>query len=113
MSNGWKPSITRLESLKEVADMGQSDYEESWAWIHFMLHSGPSIRETLVAYLADLRTNADAEPLSSRIDGTMLAATDRFSNYVASLNTFGWPDGSSAQGRHGRDQRTADASNLQ
>jgi len=26
LSNGWKPSMTRLEGLKEVSDMGQSDY---------------------------------------------------------------------------------------
>lgn len=110
MSNGWKPSITRLEGLTEVADMGQSDYEESWAWIHFMLHGDPAIRETLIGYLDDLRTTPNPEPLSNRLDDTMLAATDRFSNYVASLNTFGWPDGRSAERRHPRGNKTADTS---
>ena len=110
MSNGWKPSMTRLESLTEVADMGQSDYEESWAWIHFLLHGDPAVRQTLVDYLADLRTASNPEPLSSRLDETMLTANDRFASYVASLNTFGWPDGSSAEGRHPRGQKTADAS---
>jgi hypothetical protein len=110
MSNGWKPSITRLEGLTEVSDMGQSDYEESWAWIHFMLHGDPAIRETLIGYLADLRTTLNPEPLSNRLDETMLAATDRLANYVASLNTFGWPDGRSAERRHPRGDKTADTS---
>lgn len=107
MSNGWKPSMPRLESLKEVADMGQSDYEESWAWIHFMLHGDPAVRQVLIDYLADLRTTPNPEPLSHRLDETMLTATDRFSSYVASLNTFGWPDGRSAEGRHPRGNQTA------
>jgi hypothetical protein len=111
LTNGWKPSMNRLEGLTEVADMGQSDYEESWAWIHFLLHGDPAVRETLVNYLADLRTSVNPEPLSNRLDETMLTANDRFASYVASLNTFGWPDGSSAEGRHSRGQQTADASN--
>lgn len=110
MTNGWKPSMTRLEGLKEVADMGQSDYEESWAWIHFMLHADPAVRQVLIDYLADLRTTPNPEPLSNRLDETMLTATDRFSSYVASLNTFGWPDGRSAEGRHPRGNQTAAAS---
>jgi hypothetical protein len=110
MTNGWKPSMTRLESLTEVADMGQSDYEESWAWIHFLLHGDPAVRETLVSYLADLRTSVNPEPLSNRLDDTMLTVNDRFASYVASLNTFGWPDGSSAERRHSRGHQTADAS---
>lgn len=107
LSNGWKPSISRLESLQEVADMGQSDYEESWAWIHFMLHSDPAIRQTLIDYLTDLRTSLNPEPLSNRLDETMLTANDRFSSYVASLNTFGWPDGRSAERRHRRRPQVA------
>ncbi|NQV23674.1 MAG: hypothetical protein HQ518_04825 [Rhodopirellula sp.] len=110
LSNGWKPSMTRLEGLTEVADMGQSDYEESWAWIHFMLHGDPAVRQVLVNYLTDLRTIINPEPLSNRLDETMLTATDRFSSYVASLNTFGGPDGRSAAGRHPRGSQTADKS---
>lgn len=111
LSNGWKPSMTRLESLNEVADMGQSDYEESWAWIHFLLHGDPAVRQVLIDYLADLRTASNPEPLSNRLDESMLTANDRFASYVASLNTFGWPDGSSAEGRHPRGSKTADLSN--
>ena len=107
MSNGWRPSMTRLEGLEEVADMGQSDYEESWAWIHFMLHGDPAVRQILIDYLADLRTTLNPEPLSNRLDETMLTANDRFASYVASLNTFGWPDGRSAERRYPRGDGTA------
>jgi hypothetical protein len=89
LSNGWRPSITRLESLTEVSDMGQSDYEESWAWVHFMLHGDPTVRRTLIDYVADLSRTPDPDPLSKRLDQNMLVATDRFSSYLASLNTFG------------------------
>lgn len=112
LSNGWKPNLKRLESLREVADMGQSDYEESWAWIHFLLHGDPAVRQTLINYLANLRTTLNPEPLSNRLDETMLTADDRFASYVASLNTFGWPDGQSAESRHPRSRRDANVSDA-
>ena len=92
LTNGWRPDIIRLESLTEVSDMDQSDYEESWAWVHFMLHGDPTVKQTLIDYLADLRTTLNPEPLSNRLDASMLAATDRFSSYLGSLNTFGSPE---------------------
>jgi hypothetical protein len=112
LSNGWRPSMTRLEGLHEVSDMRQSDYEESWAWIHFMLHGDPGVRQTLIDYVADLRTTLNPEPLSNRLDETMLTATDRFSSYVASLNTFGWPGGRPTDDHKPRGSQTADVDEV-
>jgi len=73
--------------------MGQSDYEEAWAWVHFMLHSRPAVREVLIGYLADLRTISAPEPLSLRLAAEVPVPEERFASYVASLNTFGEPEG--------------------
>ena len=72
-----------------------------------MLHGDPAVRQILIDYLADLRTTLNPEPLSNRLDETMLTANDRFASYVASLNTFGWPDGRSAERRYPRGDGTA------
>lgn len=91
LSKGWRPNLTRLEGLKEVSDMGQADYEEAWGWVHFMLHSEPAVREVLIGYLADLKTMLDPEPLSVRLAAELPAPGERFTSYLASLNTFGPP----------------------
>jgi hypothetical protein len=63
----WYPNIHRLESLKSVAEMGRTEYAESWAWVHLLLETDPSRQELLHNYLIRLRRDAVAEPLSSSL----------------------------------------------
>jgi hypothetical protein len=44
--------------------MTQRDYAESWAWVHWLLESQPARRKLLREYLANLRENGQAPPLS-------------------------------------------------
>jgi hypothetical protein len=68
MAHGsWHPDLVRLEQLTPTADMNQADYAEAWAWAHFLLESAPERRDVLRAYLADLRQEGQAEPISSRL----------------------------------------------
>lgn len=61
---GWQPDLRRLEQFRSVFDMAQDDYAESWAWVHFLLHSRPEHSELLQRYLDRLRRDGFAEPLS-------------------------------------------------
>lgn len=88
LNNGWKPDMKRLEQLEKVSQMQRVDYQEAWAWTHFMLNSTPEARDALLAYLSELKTNESPEVLSARLPRDIPGVEDRFVNYVASLNTF-------------------------
>ena len=51
LKNGWRPSLSRLERLEAVGEMQRLDYAESWAWVHWMLHSHPQMRAVFVKHL--------------------------------------------------------------
>lgn len=89
LGNGWRPDMERLEQLTDVRKMSQSDYEESWAWVHYLLHSSPQSKSILVSWLQELATRANPELLSNRLRREGLGTPDRFASYVVSLNTFG------------------------
>ncbi|MCA9005553.1 MAG: DUF1570 domain-containing protein [Planctomycetaceae bacterium] len=88
LNNGWKPDMKRLEQLEKVSQMQRVDYQEAWAWVHFMLNSTPETKDTLLEYLAELRSNEKPEVLSARLPRNIPGVDERFLNYVASLNTF-------------------------
>jgi hypothetical protein len=63
----WQPDLWRLEQLPQDADMELADYAESWAWVHFLLHSGPENRDRLRSFLAEVRRDGQPEPLAFRL----------------------------------------------
>ena len=65
----WRPSLARLEQLPATAEMTEADYAEAWLWVHWLLQSGGTPRQALRAYLADLRRDGHAQPLSARLHG--------------------------------------------
>lgn len=84
LAAGWKPDLARLETLTSVRQMTPRDYRESWAWVHYLLNDSNSGKTTLLAYLADLRSDPKAATLSVRLrdeDGkgakVLLAYLDR------------------------------------
>jgi hypothetical protein len=60
----WTPNLRRLEALETPAQMSQSEYAESWLWVHWLLESDPRRRQFLQTYLADLRRDPASPPLS-------------------------------------------------
>jgi hypothetical protein len=61
----WRPDLRRLEAFRSPAEMAETDYAESWAWIHWLLESDPQHQAVLQEYLTDLRRNSNAQaPLS-------------------------------------------------
>ena len=68
VSQGWTPSLARLEAIPDVQRMSQRDYAESWAWVRELLTSGPEGKTVLLSYLNDLRTRPlAAEPIARRL----------------------------------------------
>ncbi len=63
--------LARLENLDPSRDMAQDDYAESWAWVHFLMETRPEFRRLLRDYLADLRRDGVAEPISIRLRGQL------------------------------------------
>lgn len=60
----WRPDVARLAMTRSIEDMRQTQYAESWAWIHWLLNSTPQNRELLQAYLAALRQRRNPLPLN-------------------------------------------------
>jgi hypothetical protein len=62
---GWRPNIRRLEAFRSPAEMTETDYAESWAWMHWLLENDNAHQAVLQQYLAELRlTNNAQTPLS-------------------------------------------------
>ncbi|MCH8829358.1 MAG: DUF1570 domain-containing protein [Planctomycetes bacterium] len=85
LANGWRPDLRRLEKIEKFSQLQYADYQESWAWVHFMLHSSPETRDVLLSYLHDLRTQRQPVPLSKRLAGILIKPQERFISYIASL----------------------------
>lgn len=88
MGRGWTPDIERLEGLEEFAAMQRLDYQEAWAWVHYMLHASPETREALLGYLQDLRTQTKPYALSQRLKAMNPHFESRFVAYIGSLNSL-------------------------
>ena len=85
IASGWKPDLDRLETLETVDQMQKADYQESWAWVHFLLHHSDDSRPVLTNYLHELRTTANPGPLSTRLRSVIPTADRRFLNYAGGL----------------------------
>ncbi len=89
VANGWRPDIDRLEQVEEFSQLRRLDYQESWAWVHYLLHASPDTRQELLAYLGDLRNSTHPPALSDRISQVQPGYPARFLGYVATLNSSG------------------------
>jgi hypothetical protein len=47
--------LDSLERLTDVKEMGRTQYQESWAWVHWMLRGDADARQVLLVYLQQLR----------------------------------------------------------
>ena len=87
MQNGWKPDIDRLESLADFAQMQKIDYQESWVWVHYLLHDSQDSRAVLVDYMAAIKDTREPPSLASRIRDLSPSIEQRFIAYLANLQT--------------------------
>jgi tRNA A-37 threonylcarbamoyl transferase component Bud32 len=85
LAQGWRPNLKRLEGLGDDAQMRRSDYQEAWAWVHFMLHGSPEGKHVLLSYLKDLRNSPDPKPISKRLSLECPDFQERSMSYMARL----------------------------
>ncbi len=64
---GWRPDLRQLEEMGSLTDLGSREYQESWAWVHFMLHGPADVKAVLVEYLATIQKGEFAGPLSEKL----------------------------------------------
>jgi hypothetical protein len=84
--HGWEPNLKRLEQLDDVSQMQRADYQEAWAWTHFLLND-VSGRDLLLGYLRDLELPGTPTTLSTRIAAELPHANERLTAYIASFAT--------------------------
>jgi len=70
--------------------MTQDDYAEAWAWAHFLMESRPECLEMLRNYLADLRREGAATPLSARLASRIDLPNVRLLEHVQRLESGNW-----------------------
>lgn len=62
---GLVPPLMQLEKLTNMAEFSDSNYRDSWAWIHFLLHRREETHQLLVDYL-NRHLRFTPQPLLSR-----------------------------------------------
>ena len=85
VASGWRPDLKRLENLDDSGQMKRAEYQESWAWVHFMLNSTPEAKHALVGYLAELRTNPRPKTISQRLRAVIPEYDAKFASYISQL----------------------------
>ena len=86
IQNGWKPDLRRLEQIEDVSLMQRADYQEAWAWIHYLLQGNPDGPRMLTAYLQSLKSVSHAPSFAGQLAKELPALSDRMTVHVASLS---------------------------
>jgi len=71
-------SLAKLEGLLELEQMGQRQYRDAWAWIHFMINGPPEARTALIDYLGQLERHQTPGSLSQWLKREMDDPDKRF-----------------------------------
>ncbi len=61
---GRVPSLSVLESRRDLSEMTATDYRNAWAWVHFMFHGPKDAHAELVRFLAESAAGRTPQPLS-------------------------------------------------
>ena len=83
LADGWRPDLRRLEQLDTVSEMQRADYQESWAWVHWLM-STPEGRDVLDQTLQSQRS-PQPQRLSEVLARSIPAAEARLTSHIAGL----------------------------
>ena len=72
---GMVPSLTNLAKMETIDDMGTKEYQDSWAWTHFLIHRSPETHRLLAAYLQMLATWTPNEHRTGGVSQGLLGTT--------------------------------------
>ncbi len=82
---GVRFDLARLEQLTDVHQMTPVEYREAWAWVHLMLRGTPETQKALLAYLRELRTNAQPGPLRPRLAAVLPSPETALQQHVSAM----------------------------
>jgi len=82
VSNGWRPDLGRLEHLEDVAQMQRADYQEAWAWVHYLLNEAPDGRNLVIEYCESLRQSSKPPAFASQLETLFPDADLRLTSYI-------------------------------
>src|SRR5262249_38273136 len=86
LANGtYKLSLSRLEGLKEVNEMGPEEYREAWAWGHLMPSSRREAKTVLLSYLQQLRGKRHPGLLGPQLARAFDSLDDAFMEHLIAL----------------------------
>lgn len=85
ISNGWTPDLHRLEKIEQVSEMHREDYQEAWAWVHYLIHDCPDGRSLLVDYCDTLEVSNQPPRFAERVYHHVPAADVRLASYLTSV----------------------------
>lgn len=77
--------LTALERKDELSDMDGSDYRQSWAWVHFLLHGPPEARAAFRDYVHDIRRGDPPGALSRYL---LLRVPDLETRFIAHFKSW-------------------------
>jgi hypothetical protein len=84
-------NLARLEQLTDddVEKMHPAEYQESWAWVHLMLHSTPEAKAVLLQYLQYLRNAPTPKPMQPSLAEVFPKLEDALEKHLAELDQEG------------------------
>lgn len=62
----FQPDLARLEKFSQVKQMEKKEYQESWAWAHFLVYDAKA-KPALLEYVGKLRTEPNPGPIQPRL----------------------------------------------
>ncbi|MDR1963018.1 MAG: hypothetical protein LBQ50_04510 [Planctomycetaceae bacterium] len=92
---GAVPSLNRLEKLEHIGQMGDREYRDSWAWVHFLIHHSPQSHRLIAGYLQFLSTlpvndtknhdSVQVPPISLYLDGVVEKSREKYREHFSKL----------------------------
>lgn len=88
LPQGWVPDLARLERLRDLWQMTQDDYRESWLWVHYLMRHSSDTRRILIEHVRDLAQGRSGSlcarliPDASHVDPALLDHLNSLGPYL-------------------------------
>ena len=84
-NKNWRPDLKRLERIVSSGKLTQTDYAEAWAWVHWLLETGPAHQQILAETIRHLRDGHADEPISTAIAQLYAEPSETLAEHIRSL----------------------------
>lgn len=82
----FRGDLAKLERLSQVNQMGRPEYQEAWAWVHYMLRGDEQVRRVLLDYLQQLRSSPNPGLLLPRLELAVGDPSAKLTDYLTRLD---------------------------